>query len=181
MQRTGPPVDPDLATLTRDLHPRLVGMLALYTGDRYLAEDLAQETLIRLHQNWPTVCTHPSPEAWASRVALNLAGSWWRRRGAERRANQKVERRPAASPIDPADVVAVRSAVASLARRQRAVIVLRYYQGLSVRETAEVLACPEGTVKSLTSSAIAGLRRELADLDGPLDPIFSIPMETFHA
>jgi RNA polymerase sigma-70 factor (ECF subfamily) len=181
VRRTGPEVEPDLAVLTQALHPRLVGLLALYTGDRHLAEDLAQETLIRLHQHWPSVQAHPSPEAWASRVAINLAGSWWRRRGAERRANQKVDARRSPLPVDHADVLAVRSAVGALSRRHRAVVVLRFYQGLSVRETAEVLGCPEGTVKSQTSSAIAELRRTLGDLDVPDQPNLSIPMETFHA
>lgn len=190
MRRTGTEVEPALAALTRELHPKLVGMLALSTGDRHLAEDLAQETLIRLHQHWSSVRSHPNPTAWASRVALNLSGSWWRRRGAERRANQKVDGRPAAAPVDPADVLAVRTAVASLPRQQRAVIALRFYQGLSVRETADVLGCPEGTVKSQTSTAVAALRRQIGDLDDhrtsprtstrtSTEP--TLPMEPFHA
>lgn len=189
MRRTGTEVEPALAALTAELHPKLVGLLALSTGDRHLAEDLAQETLIRLHLNWATVRTHPNPTAWASRVAVNLSTSWWRRRGAERRANERAEGRPPALVADPADVVAVRTAVAALARQQRTIIALRFYQGLSVRETAEVLGCPEGTVKSQTSTAVAALRRQLGDLDVPpapptdrTDPTEpTIPMETFHA
>lgn len=77
MRRPEQPAEDALAELTRDLHPRLVGMLVLYLGDRQTAEDLAQETLIRLHLKWPSVSRHPSPTAWASRVALNLASSWW--------------------------------------------------------------------------------------------------------
>ncbi len=185
--------DAELAALTRTLHPRLVGLLALHTGDRHVAEDLAQETLIRLHQHWPTVRHHESPTAWACRVAINLSSSWWRRRGAERRANQRVLGRPEPPPTDPADVLAVRAAVHALPLRQRSVVVLRFYQGLSVRETASALRCPEGTVKSLTSQAVAALRRSLTDLSDLSD--LSVPagppapgraggatrLETFHA
>lgn len=166
MTRPDPSVDPALLALTEHLHPRLVGSLALYTGDRHVAEDLAQEALIRLHQHWPKVRSHPSPAAWTTRVALNLAGSWWRRRGAERRANERsvpVERAPEA---DAAEVLALRSALEHLPARQRGVIILRFYLGLSVREAAEALGCPEGTVKSSTSLALAELRRRLGtDLD----------------
>lgn len=177
-------VEPELAALTRELHVRLVGMLTLYVGDRHLAEDLAQETLIRLHEHWPKVRRHPSPTAWASRVALNLAGSWWRRRDAERRAIRKASDQPARPAHDQADVLAVRQAVRALPRRQRAVVVLRFYQGLSVRETAAAMACPEGTVKSLTSLAIAALRRDFDDLNEPTlpgRPGSPSSMEAFHA
>lgn len=186
MRGTGTDIDPELASLTRELHPQLVGTLALYTGDRHLAEDLAQESLIRLHQHWPKVRSHPSPAAWTTRVALNLAGSWWRRRGAEGRANRRAGSGTAAAPADPADVLALRTAVTALPDRQRAVIVVRFYLGFSVREAAEALACPEGTVKSLTSSAVAALRRQIGGLDEPTEPPeppeppATIPMETFH-
>ena len=173
--------DPDLAALIRELHPRLVGMLALYTGDRHVAEDLAQEALIRLHQRWPAVRHHQSPRAWTNRVALNLAGSWWRRRSAERRANQRIGATRSSVPADPTDVLAVRDAIAALPRRQRAAIVLRYYEGLSVRETAAALDCPEGTVKSLTSQGIAALRRHLVDLPDLVVPAEPASLETTHA
>ncbi|MCB0971986.1 MAG: SigE family RNA polymerase sigma factor, partial [Acidimicrobiales bacterium] len=171
--------EPELAELTRELHPTLVGVLTLYLDDRHLAEDLAQESLIRLHQHWPRVRHHPNPEAWTTRVALNLASTWWRRRGAERRANRRAStdlRDPSrAAGADATDVLAIRAAVGALPDRQRAVVVLRYFQGCSVRETAEVLGCPEGTVKSLTSTAVARLRRSLADAP---DPIVTDPSGT---
>lgn len=186
MRGTVPRPEPDLVALTRELHPRLVGTLALYTGDRHLAEDLAQEALIRLHQHWPTVRNHPSPTAWTSRVALNLAGSWWRRRGAERRANRRSLQPSGSAGPEPADVLAIRTAVAALARPHRSVIVLRFYAGLSVRETAEALGRPDGTVKSLTHAAVAELRRVLVDIDdidrpSPPSETASLPLEPFRA
>lgn len=176
--------EPELVALTRELYPRLVGMLTLYLGDRHLAEDLAQETLIRLHEHWPKVRHHPSPTAWASRVAINLAKSWWRRREAERRANRRTSDQPDRHQPDQADELAVVQAVGALPRRQRAVVVLRFYQGLSVCETAAAMSCPEGTVKSLTSQAVAALRRDFTDLTDPRPeprPDSPSSMEAFHA
>lgn len=165
--------DPDLAEVCRTEHVRLVGLLALYVGDRAVAEDLAQDTLVRLHQHWPRVRTMDSPHAWISTVALNLARSWWRRRFAERRANRRVgvdgDLRERAAEPEPAVVLAVRSAVAALPPRQRAALVLRYYAQLSVQETADALGCATGTVKSLTHSAINALRLALDDVEDMIE------------
>jgi DNA-directed RNA polymerase specialized sigma24 family protein len=65
---------------------------------------------------------------------------------------------------DSTDAIAVRAAVASLPPRQRATVVLRYFNDLSVTDTAVILACAEGTVKALTSQAIANLRRQFGDV-----------------
>ena len=152
-------IDPALAELCEREHVRLVGLLALYTGDRAVGEDLAQEALLRLHQQWPRVRHMASPHAWLSSVGLNLARSWWRRRFAEQRAHRRLPRaRPEVPDRELSDVVAIRSAVTALPSRQRAALVLRYYSGLTVAETAEALGCAEGTVKSLTHKAIAALR-----------------------
>jgi RNA polymerase sigma-70 factor (sigma-E family) len=145
------------STFCRELHPRLVGALALHCGDRDVAAELAQETLARVWERWPTVERMDSPEAWAFRVAFNLAASRYRRRAAERRAHDRL------GPVDDhaadvADALAVRAAVAALPCRQRSALVLRYFADLSVERTAEVLGCAPGTVKSLTSQAIAALR-----------------------
>jgi RNA polymerase sigma-70 factor (sigma-E family) len=143
----------------RELHPRLVGALALHCGDRDVATELAQETLARVWERWSTVERMDSPEAWAFRVAFNLAASRFRRGAAERRARARL------GPVDEhvhepdaTDAVAVRAAVASLPPRQRAAVILRYFVDLSVDQTAEALRCAPGTVKSLTSQAIASLR-----------------------
>ena len=141
----------------RELHPRLVGALALHCGDRDVAQELAQETLARVWERWSTVRDHPAPDAWAYRVAFNLAASRFRRGAAERRARARLGP-PDAHVADVDDALAVRAAVAELPPRQRAALVLRYFADLSVERTAEVLGCAPGTVKSLTSQAIATLR-----------------------
>jgi RNA polymerase sigma-70 factor (ECF subfamily) len=131
--------------------PRLVGALGLYTGDADVAEDLAQETIVRVCLHWNRVRHLNAPGAWAHRVALNLAHSYFRRRQAGRRALQRLAIRVSVDHIDDdtANTVAVRAALAGLPDRQRAALVLRYYVDLPVASVAEILGCPEGTVKTL--------------------------------
>jgi len=135
---------------------RLVGALSLYTGDADLAQDLAQEAVARLCRDWRKVRRLDAPDAWLHRVARNLAHSHFRRLGAGRRATERVL--PAGTLSGTDDAVATRAVIAALPERERDAIVLRYYLGYSVRETAVALGCPEGTVKTLTHRAIGRLR-----------------------
>ncbi|HEV7758567.1 MAG TPA: sigma-70 family RNA polymerase sigma factor [Acidimicrobiales bacterium] len=157
----------DVAVFCRRLHPVLLGGLTLHCRDRGVAEEVTQETLVRVWERWPTVGAGRSPEAWAWRVALNLTASRFRRRAVEQRAQARLEAQVAVAatggPPDEADRLAVRAAVADLPERQRAVLVLRFYADLSIADTAEALRCAEGTVKSLTNKAVGGLRRRLDD------------------
>ena len=161
----------DPAEFCEQVRGRLVAALVLYTGDRYVAEELAQEALSRAWERWDTVGAMVSPEGWTFRTARNLAVSRWRRRGIERRA-RRVYDSGAAVVEDPAEAVALRDAVASLPERQRATIVARFYLGLSVAETARHLDCAEGTVKAATSQALDRLRSsgfidEATAVEGP--------------
>jgi RNA polymerase sigma factor (sigma-70 family) len=92
---------------------------------------------------------------------MNLASSHFRRRAAARRAVTKLAARPQEVHRDPdaGEALEVRRAVASLPRRDRQVLILRHYLGLSVEEVAEVTSLPEGTVKTITRRAIASLRK----------------------
>ena len=135
----------------------------LYTGDRHLAEELAQETCVRLCRDWEKVSSLASPGAWAHRVALNLAHSSHRRRRAEGRATERVAGRadlrgPVDAGPDPGVAADVRAAVLALPETDRAVVVLRYFADLSVSETATALDLPVGTVKTRTRHAIDALR-----------------------
>lgn len=148
----------DVSAFCRREWPRLVGSLSLFTGDGDLAQELAQETLARVCRDWRKVSNLDAPGAWAHRVALNLARSHFRHRAVARR---HASRLAAATPTDDPDtatVIAVRNAVAGLPRRQRTALVLRYFADLSVAQTAEIMHCPEGTVKTLTYEAIRALR-----------------------
>jgi len=164
----------EFAAFCVEEHPRLVGALSLYCGDRLLAEELAQDALSRACRDWRKVRRLSAPGAWTHRVAMNLANSYFRRAAAGARAKRRLqnEQGPSREPdFDRAAALDIRSAVASLPRRQRTALVLRYYLDLPVRDVAAVMECPEGTVKTLTSKAIESLRQSLtlSELKGVRD------------
>jgi RNA polymerase sigma-70 factor (ECF subfamily) len=136
---------------------RLVGALSLYTGDAALAEELAQEAIARACTHWRRVRTMDAPGAWLHRVARNLAHSHARRSRIGVLAHERA-RQATPAPVAAEDAVALRLVISGLPERERDAIVLRFYLGYSVRETAAVLDCPEGTVKTLTHRAIGRLR-----------------------
>lgn len=147
----------DLAALCRLEHPRLVGALGYYTGDSHLAEELAQDALLKLCQHWERVRTMESPGGWLHQVAINLAKSAYRRHKIGRSAEGRSASRE--MPIEDRDMaLVVRDAVADLPQPMREVIVLRFFLDLSVAETARVVARPEATVKVMTSRAIKRLK-----------------------
>jgi RNA polymerase sigma factor (sigma-70 family) len=150
------------AAFCRRLQPAVFSALALYCGSAELAEDLTQETLLRVWEHWESVSEMERPERWALRVAFNLAKSRWRRRRIERAVDAA---RSGAETLgtDPTDVIVVRAAVTMLPPRQRAAVVVRYFNDLSVADAAIVLGCAEGTVKALTHQAVANLRVILED------------------
>lgn len=145
--------------LCRRVHPRLVGALGLYLGDAELARELAQDTLVRLVERAPEVTAMARPEAWAFRVAFNLARSRLRRLGAERRAHARSgPDRVDVEPVDVAGRIAVRRALAALPPRQRQAIVLRFYGDLPLAAVAEAMGCRPGTVKAHLHQGLAALR-----------------------
>lgn len=133
-------------------------MLSLYCGDGFVAEELAQEALVRCCRHWSKVRTMESREAWLHRVAINLAKSSFRRRGAEKRAKDRLPLLEQTSPGPDPDRVALREAIALLPHRQKTALIYRFYADLSVHETAELMDCPDGTVKTLTRKGLAALR-----------------------
>lgn len=160
------PVRSDLGDVCRAQHRRLVGMIGLYCGDRDVAEEIAQEALIRLCRNWDRLETDADAERWVTRVAFNLAKSAFRTTSTRRRLIARFGPTLAAdrdgndrTTADATDRLAVRAAVAALPERQRRAILLRYFADLSVAEVARAMDCPEGTVKTLTFEAMARLRR----------------------
>ena len=154
--------EPDgVVELCRQLQPAVYGALLLYCGSRETAEELTQETLARVWEHWSTVSTMDQPDRWALRVAFNLAKSTFRHRRVVRRSQQLMSSGSVTTDADPLSGLVLRAAIATLPPRQRAAVVLRFYNDLSVAETAEALNCASGTVKALTSQAIAGLRVRL--------------------
>ncbi len=141
--------------------PALLRTAYLLTGgNAYDAEDLVQTALVRAVPAWPRIRGNPEP--YVRRIMVNENVSRWRRhRGREVLTDAPPDR--AASPDSGSDEVELRSALAALAPRQRAVVVLRYYEDLTERETAELLGISVGTVKSQARDALARLRRITAD------------------
>jgi RNA polymerase sigma factor (sigma-70 family) len=147
------------------LQPAVFGALALYCGSTDLAEELTQETLLRVWKHWELVSEMDRPDRWALRVAFNLAKSRWRRRRIER-AVGAAGFFVSAGEADATDGIVVRAAVAKLPPRQRAAVVVRYFNDLPVADAAVVLGCASGTVKALTHQAVANLRVMLGDDGG---------------
>ncbi|MBM7788945.1 SigE family RNA polymerase sigma factor [Tenggerimyces flavus] len=128
----------------------------LLTGDRHEAEDLVQTALTKTYLAWSRV---RDPDAYVRRAMVNVHISWWRRawRREERPTDAVPE--PTATPEpDLADRDEVWALVRSLPPRQRAVVVLRFYEDLTPAEVADILGCTAGTVASQTNRAIAALR-----------------------
>ncbi|MGI8775011.1 MAG: RNA polymerase sigma factor [Actinomycetota bacterium] len=147
---------PGLADFCESNKARLVGVLTLQCSDPHVAEELAQDTLAKVCVKWDSVKKMANPEAWMFRVGINLANSYFRRRAAEHRAGERLVADATHRETDPSDVIAIREGLQALPRRQRAVLVLRYYADLSVRQVGEALDMPEGTVKTLTARGLSG-------------------------
>lgn len=145
-----------------DAYPQLVAALAHHTGDAWLAEELAHEALIRAGARWSTVGELASPAGWTFRVGANLSASHFRRRQAERRALQRLGQRPQQrNDADATDAISVRTALQELPARQREVVVLRYYLGLTAEEAAAVLHSTSAAVRRATHRALLSLRATL--------------------
>jgi RNA polymerase sigma-70 factor (sigma-E family) len=142
---------------------RLMRTAVLLSGSRDAGQDLLQTALERLLRHWRRL--DGDPEGYLRRTLYNLAADGFRRQGTLQR-KLLLLRAAEPPPLDPTAVVDLRDALVrmliQLPPRQRAVLVLRYWEQLSEAETAEVLGLPEGTVKSAASR---GLRR-LRDLAG---------------
>lgn len=155
----------DFATFYDAHHSTLVGSLVLYTGDRELAADLAQESMARAFRDWKKVSRLGSPLGWLHRVAFNLANSTFRRRLLERRSRSRGGSDDTHHDRDVGAAMAVREAVSSLPTRQKTALVLRYFADLSVTEVADAMGCAEGTVRALTSQGLQALRRSGLAMD----------------
>ena len=131
----------------------------LLTGDWARAEDLVQSALATTWSHWRSLREPAAAEAYTRRCMARLATSWWRRRWRGEVPTAELPDVAARSPYDDVDVATtVSRALAQLTARQRAVVVLRYFDDLSEVATAASLGCAVGTVKSVHSAAIAKLR-----------------------
>ncbi|WP_232827340.1 SigE family RNA polymerase sigma factor [Jiangella endophytica] len=137
----------------------------LVCGDWHAAEDLVQTALMKLYAAWPRIHTDGAEDAYVRRIIvrahLDEKRRPWRR---ERIGLDGIDAAaPEALSLEDSDALV--TALKALPQRQRATVVLRYWCGLSVEETADDLGCSTGTVKSQTARAMAGLRVSLSTDD----------------
>ncbi len=146
--------------------PRMVALAAAVSGNRAIAEDLAQETMVQAHRNWSRIARYDKPGAWARRVTINLATSALRQRAAEARRALRLGRATGELPPPEPEDEAIWEAVQQLPRRQRAAVALHYLEDRPVREIAEILECTESTAKVHLHKGRAALAASLADHRG---------------
>ncbi|MEU4578999.1 SigE family RNA polymerase sigma factor [Nonomuraea sp. NPDC023979] len=129
----------------------------LLIGDAHLAEDLLQSVLAKVARHWPKLSREGNPEAYTRKALVNQYISWTRRARPEVASASPPE---TGVSYDEAvlDRVMLRRALAELTRKQRAVIVLRFWADLTEAQTADALGCSIGNVKSQTHHALARLR-----------------------
>jgi RNA polymerase sigma-70 factor (ECF subfamily) len=151
--------DAQFAAFYRRHQRPLAEALALTLGDVHLAAEAADEAMVRTYQRWAKVSAYGNPEGWAYRVGLNWARSFMRRRKRAPRpfAEGFVSPAPASEP-------SLAAALEALDVDQRAVIVCRYYLGLSEAETAEALEIRIGTAKSRLHRGLRHLATRLEHL-----------------
>lgn len=130
----------------------------LLTGSREAAQDLVQTTLTKMYVAWPRI---DNPPAYAYRTLMRGFLEVRRRADRERELHDLPD--GARLQRDPDQVLTVRAALAQLPPRMRAVVVLRYWEDLSVEQTATALGCTTGTVKSTASRGLAQLRELLGE------------------
>ncbi|MDX6255964.1 MAG: hypothetical protein QOJ11_2298 [Frankiales bacterium] len=145
----------------------------LLTGDWAAAQDLVQTALAKTWPAWSRIRRTDDPEVYVRRVLVTTYATWWRRRWrGEAPAAELPERVTTSDAFEDADRRAVvAAALATLTRGQRAVVVLRYFDDLTEAQTASVLGCSVGTVKSQHARALAALRTcaPLAELVGLIE------------
>jgi RNA polymerase sigma-70 factor (sigma-E family) len=152
--------------------PALLRFAAALTGSHDLAQDVVQEVLIRVHARWRQISRLDVPDQYIRRMITNEFLSWRRRWGRLIPVGQLAEdHRPAGVAELPhaetlhAERDALLVELGRLPRRQQAVLVLRYYEGLSDAEIADLLGCRPGTVRGYASRALSALRVELDPAD----------------
>ena len=144
---------------------RLRSTAYLLCGDWHRASDHVQEGLLRVYVAWPRLNRDGGELAYARKAVVSAFLDASRKRSSTERPASEHPDRPTGEDVASAvaDRAALMAALARLPSRQRACVVLRYFEELDVRETAAALGCSPGTVKSQTSRALASLRAMFDD------------------
>lgn len=150
--------DEDFCAFVAARQRALLRSAALLTGDAALAEDLVQAALVKCWAHWPRLIAGGDAEAYVRRVIVRTHASWWRRRWRGEIPTAQLPEQAVPCSAEQADVrEAVRQALLALPPRQRAAVVLRYFDDLTEQQTAAVMGCAVGTVKSQTAHALRKL------------------------
>jgi RNA polymerase sigma-70 factor (ECF subfamily) len=132
-------------------------------GSKAVAEDLVQETMLRVYRHWSKVAGYDRPGAWARRVLLNLATSRGRRLTVEARGLARLGKpRDTTPPPDDEDIWTL---VRALPKREAQVVALFYLEDMTVDEIATLLESPAGTIKSLLHRARKSLAEQLGEVE----------------
>jgi RNA polymerase sigma-70 factor (sigma-E family) len=151
--------DADFSAYLAARQPALLRTAYLLTGDAHTAEDVVQTAFAKLYLAWDRIQRSESLDGYVRRIVVNEANSLWRRPWRRReRAAEVLPETPVSDVYDDGLADRVWQVVATLPPRQRAVVVLRYYEQLTEAEIAQALRITEGTVKSQASRALATLR-----------------------
>lgn len=152
----GQPADAEFERFVAARSKALMRYGYVLTGDPHDAADLVQESLLRLRGSWDKVRRQDNPEPFVRTTMSRLHISWWRSRSRERLTGEVPDRGVLDQGLRRADGDdGLWQALSTLGRRQRAVLVLRYYEGLGDNQIAELLGITQGTVRS---QALRGLR-----------------------
>lgn len=159
-------IEDEFADFVRARQDALVRFGYFLTGDLQSGEDLVQTALAKLYLKWDTIRRVEALDAWVRRVMVNEHTSWWRRQWRRREVlDGDLARRPeppgAPDHLPDPDLWSV---VQSLPTQQRAAVALRYYEDLTEAQTAAILGCSVGTVKSHTHRALSTLRTRLQEV-----------------
>lgn len=166
----GTSAEDEFSALVATRSDALVRTAFLLTGDWGRAEDLLQTALTKTWLRWSALRDTEAAEGYVRRVMATTSIKWWRRRwGGEVPTADLPPRSAVDAYVSVEDRDALARALATLTPRQRAVLVLRYYDDLPETEVAALLHCSTGTVKSTASRALGRLRH--LDLLDPLDPL----------
>ncbi|MGP4000036.1 SigE family RNA polymerase sigma factor [Streptomyces sp. 8N706] len=157
-------VFPSFSSYVRARGPVLLRTARSLTANPCDAEDLLQTALTKTYLAWERIEDHRALDGYVRRALLNTRTSQWRKRRIDEFSCEELPERESAPEPDPAEQQVLRDAmwraVLRLPDRQRAMVVLRYYEDLSEARTAEVLGVSVGTVKSAVSRALAKLRED---------------------
>jgi RNA polymerase sigma-70 factor (sigma-E family) len=152
--------DADFEAYMSARQPSLLRTAYLLTGDQHTAEDLVQTALAKLYLSWDKVQDRGLVDGYVRRILVNENNSLWRRAWKRREVTTDTvpDHHSVVDTPDDGRSAALWEFVQTLPRKQRAVVVLRYYEDLSEAEVADILGISVGTVKSQSSRALAALR-----------------------